>query len=75
MEQHVMWMVLLLFRWFCCVHSVSVGDNLLSAKGVNYEVAALMSVKREMRDDRHVMDGCDNNSVDPCAWNMVACST
>lgn len=32
-----MWMVLLLFRWFCWVHSVSAGDSLLSPKGVNYE--------------------------------------
>ncbi|XP_022724282.1 probable LRR receptor-like serine/threonine-protein kinase At5g45780 isoform X2 [Durio zibethinus] len=39
-----------------------------------YKVAALMSVKREMRDDRDVMDGWDINSVDPCTWNMVACS-
>ncbi|XP_007025340.2 PREDICTED: probable LRR receptor-like serine/threonine-protein kinase At5g45780 isoform X1 [Theobroma cacao] len=74
MEHHVMWMVLLLFRWFCWVHSVSAGDSLLSPKGVNYEVAALMSVKREMIDARNVMDGWDINSVDPCTWNMVACS-
>ncbi|XVF40368.1 hypothetical protein PTKIN_Ptkin01aG0107600 [Pterospermum kingtungense] len=74
MQQQVTWMVLLLFRWFCWVHSAPAGDNLLSPKGVNYEVAALMSVKREMRDDRHVMDGWDINSVDPCTWSMVACS-
>ncbi|OMO76142.1 hypothetical protein CCACVL1_15844 [Corchorus capsularis] len=73
-QQHVMWMVLLLFRCFCWVHSVSAGDSLLSPKGVNYEVAALMAVKRDMRDDRHAMDGWDINSVDPCTWNMVACS-
>ncbi|KAK8612733.1 hypothetical protein V6N13_092844 [Hibiscus sabdariffa] len=71
MAQHVMWMVLLLFRW---VHSLPAGDSLLSPKGVNFEVTALMSVKREMKDDRHVMDGWDINSVDPCTWNMVACS-
>ncbi|KAL4368575.1 hypothetical protein GQ457_05G028350 [Hibiscus cannabinus] len=71
MAQHVLWMVLLLFRW---VHSLPAGDSLLSPKGVNFEVTALMSVKREMKDDRHVMDGWDINSVDPCTWNMVACS-
>ncbi|GLU22836.1 hypothetical protein SLE2022_388810 [Rubroshorea leprosula] len=48
--------------------------GLLSPKGVNYEVAALMAVKREMRDENGVMGGWDINSVDPCTWNMVACS-
>ncbi|GLT68321.1 hypothetical protein SLA2020_405670 [Shorea laevis] len=48
--------------------------SLLSPKGVNYEVAALMAVKREMRDEKGVMGGWDINSVDPCTWNMVACS-
>ncbi|KAL6544871.1 hypothetical protein OROMI_023733 [Orobanche minor] len=48
--------------------------SLLSPKGVNFEVAALMSVKREMRDENHVLDGWDINSVDPCTWNMVGCS-
>ncbi|XP_051133638.1 probable LRR receptor-like serine/threonine-protein kinase At5g45780 [Andrographis paniculata] len=48
--------------------------SLLSPKGVNFEVAALMSVKREMRDEKHVLEGWDINSVDPCTWNMVGCS-
>ncbi|XP_050221676.1 probable LRR receptor-like serine/threonine-protein kinase At5g45780 [Mercurialis annua] len=47
---------------------------LLSPKGVNYEVAALMAMKREMIDLFRVMDGWDINSVDPCTWNMVGCS-
>lgn len=42
--------------------------------GIVITVAALMSVKRELRDDKQVMDGWDINSVDPCTWNMVACS-
>lgn len=37
-------------------------------------VAALMGMKREMRDEHHVLDGWDINSVDPCTWYMVACS-
>ncbi|XP_027105563.1 probable LRR receptor-like serine/threonine-protein kinase At5g45780 isoform X2 [Coffea arabica] len=53
---------------------VSVSTSLLSPKGVNYEVAALMSIKGKMRDDNHVLDGWDINSVDPCTWNMVGCS-
>ncbi|CAL5412373.1 unnamed protein product [Camellia sinensis] len=49
-------------------------DSLLSPKGVNFEVAALMSVKSKMIDEYHVLDGWDINSVDPCTWNMVGCS-
>ncbi|XP_010518812.1 PREDICTED: probable LRR receptor-like serine/threonine-protein kinase At5g45780 isoform X4 [Tarenaya hassleriana] len=59
---------------FCWVDSISATDSLLSPKGVNYEVAALMSVKNKMRDDEAVMEGWDINSVDPCTWNMVGCS-
>ncbi|KAL9232180.1 hypothetical protein vseg_007318 [Gypsophila vaccaria] len=49
-------------------------DTLLSPKGVNFEVAALMAVKKEMKDEYNVLEGWDINSVDPCTWNMVACS-
>ncbi|KAF7803301.1 putative LRR receptor-like serine/threonine-protein kinase [Senna tora] len=49
-------------------------NSLLSPKGVNYEVAALMSMKNKMKDELRVMDGWDINSVDPCTWNMVGCS-
>ncbi|KAL6201334.1 hypothetical protein ACLB2K_025048 [Fragaria x ananassa] len=49
-------------------------DSLLSPKGVNFEVAALMSVKKEMKIELLVMGGWDINSVDPCTWNMVGCS-
>ena len=37
-------------------------------------VAALMAVKKEMRDETGVMNGWDLNSVDPCTWKMVGCS-
>ena len=33
-----------------------------------------MSVKSKMKDELQVMSGWDINSVDPCTWNMVACS-
>ncbi|KAF9621884.1 hypothetical protein IFM89_028472 [Coptis chinensis] len=55
--------------------AVHATDSLLSPKGVNFEVAALMSVKNKLKDDGlHVLDGWDINSVDPCTWNMVGCS-
>ncbi|XP_021910661.1 probable LRR receptor-like serine/threonine-protein kinase At5g45780 isoform X1 [Carica papaya] len=64
-------LVSLLLFW---IRFVSPSVSLLSPKGVNYEVAALMSMKSKMKDESHVMDGWDINSVDPCTWNMVACS-
>lgn len=48
--------------------------SLLSPKGVNYEVAALMAMKNKMNDASNVLDGWDINSVDPCTWNMVGCT-
>ncbi|KAF5190080.1 Gpcr kinase, partial [Thalictrum thalictroides] len=55
--------------------TVQASISLLSPKGVNFEVAALMSMKSKLRDDGlHVLDGWDINSVDPCTWNMIGCS-
>ncbi|KAG4960347.1 hypothetical protein JHK87_036980 [Glycine soja] len=68
----VAWLIsLFLWNWVLVVDGT---DSLLSPKGVNYEVAALMSMKSKMNDELHVMDGWDINSVDPCTWNMVGCS-
>lgn len=38
-------------------------------------VAALMSMKSKMIDVDDVLGGWDINSVDPCTWYMVGCST
>ncbi|KAF6162059.1 hypothetical protein GIB67_025825 [Kingdonia uniflora] len=56
---------------------VQASDSLLSPKGVNFEVTALMSMKNKLRDGENgvrVLDGWDINSVDPCTWIMVGCS-
>lgn len=42
---------------------------------VHVLVAALMSMKNKMNDGLHAMNGWDINSVDPCTWNMVGCSS
>ncbi|KAL0737218.1 hypothetical protein Bca4012_013428 [Brassica carinata] len=63
-----------MFLGFWVYDSVYAMDSLLSPKGVNYEVAALMSVKNKMKDETEVLSGWDINSVDPCTWNMVGCS-
>ncbi|KAJ6707190.1 SOMATIC EMBRYOGENESIS RECEPTOR KINASE 1 [Salix viminalis] len=70
-------MAAILFHIFLAVFWVDFAqatDSLLSPKGVNYEVAALMAVKKEMRDENGAMNGWDLNSVDPCTWKMVGCS-
>ncbi|KAF3451296.1 hypothetical protein FNV43_RR07391 [Rhamnella rubrinervis] len=63
-----------LFFFYYSVDLVGGSDSHLSPKGVNDEVAALMSMKSKMKDKMLVMDGWDINSVDPCTWNMVGCS-
>ncbi|CAK8560669.1 unnamed protein product [Lathyrus sativus] len=70
----ITWLVFLIFLWSLVSFVVEGTESLLSPKGVNYEVTSLMSMKSKMNDGLHVMDGWDINSVDPCTWNMVACS-
>eukprot|EP00268_Persea_americana_P065604 TRINITY_DN8787_c0_g1_i7.p2 TRINITY_DN8787_c0_g1~~TRINITY_DN8787_c0_g1_i7.p2 ORF type:complete len:629 (-),score=108.64 TRINITY_DN8787_c0_g1_i7:695-2581(-) len=47
----------------------------LSPAGINYEVVALMNIKYSLHDPYNVLDNWDINSVDPCGWRMVTCST
>ncbi|XP_055805764.1 protein NSP-INTERACTING KINASE 1-like [Solanum dulcamara] len=49
-------------------------SGLLSPKGVNFEVQALMSIKVALKDPHGVLDNWDSTSVDPCSWAMVTCS-
>ncbi|CAM8898935.1 unnamed protein product [Rhodiola kirilowii] len=67
----------LFFFFFFFFRSVQLSwatNSLLSPKGVNFEVAALMSMKSKMIDVDDVLGGWDINSVDPCTWYMVGCS-
>ncbi|KAM7269835.1 hypothetical protein ACFE04_025332 [Oxalis oulophora] len=47
----------------------------LSPTGINYEVIALMAIKNELHDPYNVLDNWDMDSVDPCSWRMITCST
>ncbi|KAK6129080.1 hypothetical protein DH2020_037153 [Rehmannia glutinosa] len=49
--------------------------GLLSPKGVNFEVQALMGIKAGLRDPHGVLDNWDGDAVDPCSWTMVTCSS
>ncbi|KAG5608172.1 hypothetical protein H5410_019453 [Solanum commersonii] len=48
-------------------------DAMLTPAGVNYEVQALMEIKKNL-DDPHNVLNWDGDAVDPCSWNMVTCS-
>ncbi|KAM7484490.1 hypothetical protein LguiA_000499 [Lonicera macranthoides] len=47
---------------------------LLSSKGVNFEVQALINIKASLEDPHGVLDKWDSDAVDPCSWTMVTCS-
>lgn len=59
----------LIFLWISCS-----ANGLLSSKGVNFEVQALMAIKASLVDPHGVLDNWDADAVDPCSWTMVTCS-
>ncbi|XP_020591952.1 protein NSP-INTERACTING KINASE 1-like isoform X2 [Phalaenopsis equestris] len=61
---------LLVFLW-----SLVSATALLSPKGVNFEVQALMGIKASLKDPHGVLQNWDKDSVDPCSWTMVTCSS
>ncbi|KAI3669912.1 hypothetical protein L6452_41392 [Arctium lappa] len=61
--------IFLLFLWFSCS-----SNALLSPKGVNFEVQALMGIKASLLDPHGVLENWDGDAVDPCSWTMVTCS-
>lgn len=50
-------------------------NGLLSPKGVNFEVQALMHIKDCLHDPHNVLENWDKDAVDPCSWTMVTCSS
>ncbi|MBA0860352.1 hypothetical protein Goshw_016814 [Gossypium schwendimanii] len=69
MRRREMGFYFLAFLWFW----VPI-NGLLSPKGVNYEVQALMAIKDALHDPHGVLDNWDADAVDPCSWAMVTCS-
>ncbi|KAL6135447.1 hypothetical protein ACLB2K_067675 [Fragaria x ananassa] len=60
--------VAFVWYWIC-------GNGLLSPKGVNFEVQALMGIKEALEDPHGVLGNWDYDAVDPCSWTMVTCSS
>ncbi|MED6152857.1 histidine kinase osmosensor [Stylosanthes scabra] len=61
--------------FFFFMWTISSVTALLSSKGVNYEVVALIELKSNLKDPRNVLSNWDYNAVDPCSWAMVSCSS
>ncbi|KAI7737745.1 hypothetical protein M8C21_005878 [Ambrosia artemisiifolia] len=59
-----------MFLWFWVC-----SNALLSPKGVNFEVQALMGIKASLLDPHNVLENWDADAVDPCSWTMVTCSS
>lgn len=38
-------------------------------------VEALISIKNALTDPHGVLSNWDEDSVDPCSWSMITCST
>jgi|UniRef100_A0A2N9H0T2 serine/threonine protein kinase len=61
----------------CCVALLCLwtsATGLLSSKGINYEVQALIDIKNSLGDPHSVLDNWDETAVDPCSWTMITCS-
>ncbi|CAI0387166.1 unnamed protein product [Linum tenue] len=63
------------FVVFLWVYAATTANGLLSPKGVNFEVQALMGIKASLHDPHGVLDNWDGDAVDPCSWTMVTCSS
>ncbi|XVF43356.1 hypothetical protein PTKIN_Ptkin02bG0033800 [Pterospermum kingtungense] len=49
-------------------------NGLLSPKGVNSEVVALIGIKNFLVDPHGVIGNWDGDEVDPCSWSLITCS-
>lgn len=48
---------------------------LISEAFFNGLVEALIAIKRELNDPHGVLNNWDGDSVDPCSWAMITCSS
>ncbi|GLT86482.1 hypothetical protein SLE2022_377790 [Rubroshorea leprosula] len=60
---------------FLVLALMRIASATLSPSGVNYEVQALMAIKGNLHDPYNVLENWDSNSVDPCSWRMVTCTS
>ncbi|KAK8550130.1 hypothetical protein V6N13_118659 [Hibiscus sabdariffa] len=63
---------LIFFFFFFVVSHATVS---FSYEPRNHEVEALISIRRELNDPHGVLSNWDEDSVDPCSWAMITCSS
>ncbi|XP_015073734.1 protein NSP-INTERACTING KINASE 3-like [Solanum pennellii] len=64
-------------KWCMFLYVVALMESCyasLSPTGINYEVVALIEIKKALHDPYNVLENWDVTSVDPCSWRMVTCS-
>ncbi|KAK8972849.1 hypothetical protein V6N11_057358 [Hibiscus sabdariffa] len=62
----------LIFFFFFVISHATVS---FSYEPRNHEVEALISIRRELNDPHGVLSNWDEDSVDPCSWAMITCSS
>ncbi|XWS16949.1 hypothetical protein CRYUN_Cryun33cG0025700 [Craigia yunnanensis] len=67
-----LFLLLLFFFFFSFLSSATVS---LSYEPRNPEVEALISIRKELNDPHGVLNTWDEDSVDPCSWAMITCSS
>ncbi|CAL9748186.1 unnamed protein product [Musa acuminata subsp. burmannicoides] len=50
-------------------------DVSFSFEPLNMEVEALIAIRSELHDPHKVLNNWDEDSVDPCSWAMITCSS
>ncbi|KAJ8500909.1 hypothetical protein OPV22_011461 [Ensete ventricosum] len=50
-------------------------DVSFSFEPLNMEVEALIAIRSELHDPHKVLSNWDEDSVDPCSWAMITCSS
>ncbi|XP_020110614.1 LOW QUALITY PROTEIN: probable LRR receptor-like serine/threonine-protein kinase At2g23950 [Ananas comosus] len=55
--------------------SLSFPTFTFSSEPLNPEVEALIAIRRDLRDPHGVLSNWDEDSVDPCSWAMITCSS
>lgn len=69
-------MLLLLIKLsFSLLFFISSAHLSLSYEPRNHEVEALISIKNNLIDPHGALNNWDEDSVDPCSWAMITCSS
>ncbi|KAJ3677165.1 hypothetical protein LUZ60_002889 [Juncus effusus] len=63
------------FKFFFCFVMLVLPVLVFSFEPLNSEVEALIAIKRELSDPHGVLNNWDEDSVDPCSWAMITCSS